>query len=616
MTSSPPPAPSPSRSYTDEQRSIIEASCDARQMVIAAPGTGKSAVLAERIAHLIEQGVMPSSILVASFTRAAVAELKSRLVARFGDSAHALRVATLDSHTWTLRVGYQSDHQARKVGSYGQSIEGLLDLLGREDDGLCAFLGDLSHVLVDEAQDIVGQRASLMVALIGRLAPSCGVTIFGDDAQAIYGFSHDGGSEAPPTSTLLDLLLEHQRPFASRSLTRCFRASTAETRKVFEQARATVRGPERGAARFAAVREVVSRYAHRTTDESASLRGRDDVMVLFRRRADAMLRASNLASAGVEHRLRLSGLPQVVHPWIGHVLYDHGGHLLTGQVFRQLWASKSRSPILRARDADACWAQLCQVAGTRQGIVDMKALREAIARPRPPLDLCLPDVGERGPIVSTIHAAKGRETAEVWMGLSPASDWAEDACPHAIEEEARVLYVAATRAKERLCTFTHGRPRAGSLETSDRAVAIVRDPAKLGAQLQVGLAGDVDAAASATGPTARHMQERLSFLASRPLARLCASYEGNNRHGLYFDDHKVGELGPALSRDIWAMARQISTHRRISSPRPSRRINHIYLVGLTTASAPGDGPAVDAPSGLFLAPVVMGFPTIFFSRKP
>ena len=50
-------------------------------MVIAGPGSGKTAVLTNRVRYLIDkQNVRPSDILVITFTRAAAVQMKSRFM--------------------------------------------------------------------------------------------------------------------------------------------------------------------------------------------------------------------------------------------------------------------------------------------------------------------------------------------------------------------------------------------------------------------------------------------------------------------------------------------------------------------------------------------------------
>ena len=42
-----------------------------------------------------------------------------------------------------------------------------------------------------EAQDLVSERADLVIELIRALPRGCGVTVFADSLQAIYGFTTD-----------------------------------------------------------------------------------------------------------------------------------------------------------------------------------------------------------------------------------------------------------------------------------------------------------------------------------------------------------------------------------------------------------------------------------------
>ena len=48
-------------------------------LILAGPGSGKTATLTNRILYCLSQGVEPSQILAVSFTNAAAAEMGSRL---------------------------------------------------------------------------------------------------------------------------------------------------------------------------------------------------------------------------------------------------------------------------------------------------------------------------------------------------------------------------------------------------------------------------------------------------------------------------------------------------------------------------------------------------------
>ncbi|MBQ6383512.1 MAG: UvrD-helicase domain-containing protein [Clostridia bacterium] len=64
--------------WTRTQRQVIDS--DARQLICsAAAGSGKTAVLVERIVRLIQEGEHPSSFLVVTFTNAAAAEMKEKI---------------------------------------------------------------------------------------------------------------------------------------------------------------------------------------------------------------------------------------------------------------------------------------------------------------------------------------------------------------------------------------------------------------------------------------------------------------------------------------------------------------------------------------------------------
>ena len=73
-------------------------------LVVAGAGTGKTAVLVERVARLIEAGhAQPEEILAVTYTVEAAAELRQRVGERLGDSrANDLRARTFHAHALDL----------------------------------------------------------------------------------------------------------------------------------------------------------------------------------------------------------------------------------------------------------------------------------------------------------------------------------------------------------------------------------------------------------------------------------------------------------------------------------------------------------------------------------
>ena len=68
---------------------------DGPMLVLAGPGSGKTAVITARTKNLITQhGVNPSNILVITFTKAAAMEMKQRFEMLMGDQKYPVTFGT------------------------------------------------------------------------------------------------------------------------------------------------------------------------------------------------------------------------------------------------------------------------------------------------------------------------------------------------------------------------------------------------------------------------------------------------------------------------------------------------------------------------------------------
>lgn len=85
------------RELNNEQRQAVE-TIEGPVMVLAGPGTGKTHVLAMRVAQILQQTHMdPWNILCLTFTEAAVAEMRERLKSIIGRASYYVRIHTFHS---------------------------------------------------------------------------------------------------------------------------------------------------------------------------------------------------------------------------------------------------------------------------------------------------------------------------------------------------------------------------------------------------------------------------------------------------------------------------------------------------------------------------------------
>jgi DNA helicase-2/ATP-dependent DNA helicase PcrA len=88
-------------SFNDMQREAVTSS-DGPLLIIAGAGSGKTRVLINRIAHLIERGVYPYHIMAVTFTNKAAKEIKERLISTVGERATKVWYGTF--HSMALRI--------------------------------------------------------------------------------------------------------------------------------------------------------------------------------------------------------------------------------------------------------------------------------------------------------------------------------------------------------------------------------------------------------------------------------------------------------------------------------------------------------------------------------
>ncbi len=81
-------------------------------MVIAGPGTGKTQIIAERIAQILKKtDTDPGAILALTFTESGAKAMKQRLIATIGETAYYVNILTFHAF-WSSVIQEFPDHFA------------------------------------------------------------------------------------------------------------------------------------------------------------------------------------------------------------------------------------------------------------------------------------------------------------------------------------------------------------------------------------------------------------------------------------------------------------------------------------------------------------------------
>lgn len=602
--------------WDEDQQLVIEAPCIDRLLVSAGPGMGKTSVACSRVSCLIEkENVADSNIWLVSFTRTAIAEVKGRIAefAEDPDNVFAVKISTIDSQAWKVRYGFSPEEAEKLFGGFDTGIAAAIDLMDERADDIRDAFSNLEHLIVDEAQDITGDRARFLLKFIEMLPSECGITVFHDPAQAIY----DYGEQGEPfrfTNGLREALGSTLQEF---SLKRIYRTQNPALLKLYEDLRLDILGnadvsPDDFKTRAELIKEAATSVRGKQFDRS-DLVGYDEALVLFRRKIEVAQASAFMAQEGHAHRLRMSGLPRHLQPWLALSLGGTNGKSVREDEFRSAHASalERHGDIVSGGTlgtTEARWKLMRRYAPAEKDSVDLIKLRSRLAA-SPPDEFVLPEFGQRGPILGTIHASKGREADHVFLQINEGwgSGQRED---EDLGEESRVLFVGATRAKKSLAVQGgYAMPFASATE-SGRCYRWSRK-FKNGAQVQVGLADDFDAfsVAKLVLPVDELMGTPTPFPCTATLEKGTWIYRLTTPKG-----RSLGSTTPRLSSDLMDIVHSKPGRGR----RSPDQIDHIYMLGFASAvSAPGDERMKGAKgnaqeSGFWVVPQVVGLPMVFF----
>lgn len=627
--------------WDDAQRAVIEASPGSRLIVEAGPGTGKTAVACARVAHLIDvEGISPANIWLLSFTRTAVKEIRDRIASFVSDRkvAMAVRITTLDSHVWYLRQGFGEQDLDAMTGGYAQNVEGALQLLKQKDEALLDYVDEVQHVIVDEAQDLVGKRGELVCELIGVLSPECGVTVLADSAQAIYGFTneHNGNGAANGFEAVRSLKDGQWGEFSIQELRTVYRTENREMADAWEKLRDKVLVVEGDP--VTAYQDLLSSVESLTEgcskeDLEREARERSDVLILYRRRAEVLSASSWLWSAGIPHKLRMAQTPGRLAPWLARIFWDFCDTRISEGDFDHLWSERVVCDVFTSDDAELAWEAMRYYAGTGAASVDISRLRRRLATDRAPVEFLMPEERIPGPILGTIHASKGREASVVHLMLPRFQERIRARHPESLLEEGRVVFVGATRARDQLRVGPGRNLYATTLANGHRVYAPGPENKSPRAQVEFGRTGDLNFQRglyteewTSGAQPALEIQE---FLWKHAVTHVPLVAEASKETGWRYWLHEnrddgiqwLGCLSDSLKNDLWEIGKRVAERNNMGRLRPGPKIGYLHMVGSATmAVADNDDQLARmlppfSESGFFLVPCFFGFTNVYYKNS-
>ncbi|MFC4470908.1 UvrD-helicase domain-containing protein [Streptomyces xiangluensis] len=605
---------------SDEQRYIVERDLDTRMLVTAGAGTGKTLSLVRRLAFLLEEeAASAADILVLSYSRAAVREVRERL-SRAGSSGRHVDVRTFDSYaTWILSEA-DPDGSWQTAG-YDGRIRAATHLL-RTDENAAGLVEDLQHVVVDEVQDLVGDRAEFVKVILDL--GEGGFTLLGDPAQGIYGFLLVDSAERIRGAAALYAWVRdrfHEDLIESTlSHNRRVRDNRAEVARPFGAALGRVD------ADFAAIQRDLRTCL---LDPDCHLGALDDALpviadlaaaptaVLCRTNGQALRLSEYLHEHSVGHRLQRSGLDRAVPVWVAGLFTAFG----TTRPAKDAVVSYLES-VLRdeTTDLQQAWTLLKRMNGNRdnRNSLDLGTVASRLAQRRIPDELVTQNPSSL--VVSTIHRAKGLEFDNVIV-VDPG-EASDDPVEQA--EEARLLYVAMSRPRDLLLRLelppdlTRGLRKNSEI---DRWVK--RHPGRqrqflsrrYGMEI---LSEDVhaDDPAGTVGFTEspHTVQQYLASqsLTAAPVTLIRINEEDGNGHRGYVVEHEGVAVGITSESFTWALRKEIGWNHEWPERIENLRVDCVETVVGSEAAALNNGMG---PFGIWLRPRLVGMGRFAWPKK-
>lgn len=424
------------------QKSIIQDK-DSRCIVVGAgPGSGKTRVLVHKLASLLLlEDVKHEQLLMLTFSRSAATEFKQRLIDLIGNAANYVEITTFHSYCFDLLGKMGNLDEAQNI--VAQAVE-VIKRGEVEPNKIRKTV-----LVIDEAQDMSRPEFDLIMALVEQ-NDDLRVIAVGDDDQNIYGFrGSDSAFMMKLKNELNGTFIEMIENYRSSKMVVDVANSFVKTIPV--RLKTTPIISKSQTAGYVSVTDYSAGiiYEPLIDDLIKHKASNGSACILTKTNKEAATYLALLQKKGVNCRLiqstdsfKFYNLAEMRY-FIKYI----DEHTVSPIISADLWEkAKSATHVKYAGSSSMAYVSRCielfEQCNATKYIADFKnfvfdsSVEDFV------------DVAGADVVVSTIHKAKGREFDDVYISYVDENKNIDD-------EGLRCLYVAMTRAKQRLFIHTN-----------------------------------------------------------------------------------------------------------------------------------------------------------------
>jgi hypothetical protein len=341
-------------------------------------------------------------------------------------------------------IGFTGEEYNRAIQLFNEKIQ---------DPGLKTktreLFSGLSYLIIDEIQDTVNDRARMIINILGKI--TCPWLLAGDKCQAIFDYDQEGAENYFGSERFYTILEENITEGAKKYelMINKRQQESKDLEQFSKKLRQKILKKEPGTY-FFILDEI---YKFRTVCDVENFReyfekyrtSNTKSAILCRSNYDAAKVSSILRQGGVAHDLLKGSNSGQLRPWIAEMFCAYKQSYITRDGFQILYDTK-------VTDKNDPWEYLFELLldlstkrnneNLNESEININSLINAFSKKADiPDDFFIHNTTDLA--VSTIHKAKGREYDTVFLLKS-------NQVKNPGDDESRVWYVAATRARKNL----------------------------------------------------------------------------------------------------------------------------------------------------------------------